>query len=78
MHFLHLPNRGCSCPSCTNNANRANYRRQSSHRIHRTHRIFWRKIFSHRFHRYSQIRRVWHPAIPTQPLNYLPTKPYAT
>ena len=24
MHFLHLPTRGCSCPSCTNNAN---YRR---------------------------------------------------
>ena len=34
---------------------------QSSHRIHRIHRSFWRKIFSHRFHRCSQIRRVWHP-----------------
>ena len=33
---------------------------QSSHRIHRIHRSFWRKIFSHRFHRCSQIRRVWH------------------
>ncbi len=22
---------------------------------------FWRKIFSHRLHRYAQIRRVWHP-----------------
>ena len=22
---------------------------------------FWRKIFSHRLHRFSQIRRVWHP-----------------
>ena len=35
---------------------------------------------SHRFHRCAQIRRVWHPAIPTQPLNYLPTEatePYA-
>ena len=36
-----------------------------------------RAKFSHRFHRCSQIRRVWHPAIPTQPLNYLPTEPYA-
>ncbi len=43
----------------------------SSHRLHRS---FWRKIFSHRLHRFSQIRRVWHPAIPTQPLNYLPTE----
>ena len=34
---------------------------------HRTHRNDWRKIFSHRFHRCSQIRRVWHPAMPTQP-----------
>ena len=46
----------------------------SSHRTHRTHRSFWRKIFSHRFHRFSQIRRVWHPAIPTQPPNYIPTE----
>ena len=36
--------RGCSCLSCTNKANRANY------------------------------RRVWHPAIPTQLPNYLPTE----
>ena len=35
---------------------------------------FWRKIFSHRLHRLTQIRRVWHPAIPTQPPNYLPTE----
>ena len=26
---------------------------------------------------YTQIRRVWHPAIPTQPPNYLPTEAYA-
>ena len=45
---------------------------QSSHRIHRIHRSFWRKIFSHRFHRCSQIRRVWHPAIPTPPSEVLP------
>ena len=32
-----------------------------SHGIHGIHRSFWRKIFSHRFHRCSQIRRVWHP-----------------
>ena len=31
-------------------------------------------ISSHRLHRFSQIRRVWHPAIPTQPPNYLPTE----
>ena len=29
---------------------------------------------SHRLHRCAQIRRVWHPAIPTQPPNYLPTE----
>ena len=45
-----------------------------SHRIHRIHGSFWQRIFSHRFHRCSQIWRVWHPAIPTQPLNYLPTE----
>ena len=28
---------------------------------HGIHRSFWRKIFSHRFHRCPQIRRVWHP-----------------
>ncbi len=39
----------------------------SSHRSHRNHRSFWRKIFSHRLHGCAQIRRVWHPAIPTQP-----------
>ena len=44
----------------------------SSHRSHRTHRSFWRKVFSHRLHGCAQIRRVWHPAIPTQPPNYLP------
>jgi len=33
----------------------------SSHRSHRTHRSFWRKVFSHRLHGYTQIRRVWHP-----------------
>ena len=29
---------------------------------------------SHGLHGYAQIRRVWHPAIPTQPPNYLPTE----
>ena len=41
--------------------------RSASHGIHRIHRSFWRKIFSHGFHGCAQIRRVWHPAIPTQP-----------
>ena len=45
-----------------------------SHRSHRIHRSFWCKIFSHRLHGCAQIRRVWHPAIPTQPPNYLPTE----
>ena len=31
---------------------------QSSHRIHRIHRSFWRRIFSHGFHRCSQIFRL--------------------
>ena len=35
---------------------------------------FWRKIFFHGLHGCAQIRRVWHPAIPTQPPNYLPTE----
>ena len=32
-----------------------------SHRIRRTHRTFWLRCASHRLHRFSQIRRVWHP-----------------
>ena len=39
---------------------------------HRIHRSFWQRIFSHRFHRCSQIWRVWHPAIPTPPSEVLP------
>ena len=31
---------------------------QSSHRIHLIHRSFWRRIFSHRFRRFSQIFRL--------------------
>ena len=31
---------------------------QSSHRIHRIHGSFWRRIFSHGFHRCSQIFRL--------------------
>ena len=46
--------------------------RISSHRIHRIHGNFWQRIFSHGFHRCSQIRRVWHPAIPTPPSEVLP------
>ena len=45
---------------------------QSSHGIHGTHRSFWWRRASHRFHRCSQIRRVWHPAIPTPPSEVLP------
>ena len=39
------------------------------------HRSFWLRIFSHRLHRFSQIRRVWHPAIPTPPSEFLPQNP---
>ena len=46
----------------------------SPHRIHGTHRNDRWGISSHRLHGYAQIRRVWHPAIPTQPPNYLPTE----
>jgi len=35
--------------------------RKSSHGIHGIHRSFRRRIFSHGFHRCSQIRRVWYP-----------------
>ena len=42
-------------------SHRSFWQRRASHRIHRIHRIFWRKIFSHGFHGYTQIRRVWHP-----------------
>ena len=55
-------------------SHRSFWRRSASHGIHRIHRSFWRKIFSHGLHGYSQIRRVWHPAIPTQSPNYLPTE----
>ena len=56
---------------------RSFWRKIFSHRTHGTHRNDWRKVFSHRLHGCAQIRRVWHPAIPTQPPNYLPTEPYA-
>ena len=36
-------------------------RREYSHRIRGTHRTFWLRWVSHRLHRFSQIRRVWHP-----------------
>ena len=71
MAFLPYPRhppRGCSCPSCTNQAI------VSSHRTHRIHGSFWQRIFSHRFHRCSQIRRVWHLAIPTPPSANSPTE----
>ena len=73
MHFLHLHNRGCSCPSCTNRA-------KFSHRFHRTHRNLLLRYSptdctdGHRLGGYGI------PAIPTQTPNYLPTEatePYA-
>ena len=33
-----------------------------------THRSFLQRRVSHRYHGCAQIRRVWHPAVPMQPL----------
>ena len=38
------------------------------HRIRRTHRTFWQRKPPTDRHRCAQIRRVWHPAIPTLPI----------
>ena len=54
--------RGCTCLKCTNRASR-----EYSHRIRRTHRTVWQRKPPTDRHRCAQIRRVWHPAIPTQP-----------
>ena len=42
--------------------------RRVSHRIHGTHRTFWQRKPPTDRHGYAQIRRVWHPAIPTPPI----------
>ena len=39
-----------------------------SHRTRRTHRTFWQRKPPTDRHGYAQIRRVWHPAIPTPPI----------
>jgi hypothetical protein len=39
-----------------------------SHRTRRTHRTFWQRKPPTDRHRCAQIRRVWHPAIPTPPI----------
>ena len=51
---------GCSSLCCTNKAVHTPTL-QSSHGTRRTHRTFWQIRASHRLHRFSQIRRVWHP-----------------
>ena len=56
--------RGCTCLKCTNKADGE----RVFHRIRRTHRTFWQRSASHRLHGCAQIRRVWHPAIPTPPI----------
>ena len=70
MHFLHST-RGCSGLHCTNQAATA-----SSHRIRRTHRNLLLRYpptdgtDAHRIlvpPSLDNCRRVWHPAIPTQP-----------
>ena len=47
---------------------------QSSHGIHRIHRSFWQRKPPTDRHRCAQIRRVWHPAIPTPPSDNPPTE----
>ena len=42
--------------------------KECSHRTRRTHRIFWQRKPPTDRHGYAQIRRVWHPAIPTPPI----------
>ena len=39
-----------------------------SHKIRGTHRTFWQRKPPTDRHRCAQIRRVWHPAIPTPPI----------
>ena len=51
-------------PSCTNQADGE----RMSHRIRGTHRTFWQRKPPTDRHRCAQIRRVWHPAIPTPPI----------
>ena len=41
---------------------------QIPHRIRRTHRTFWQRKPPTDRHGCAQIRRVWHPAIPTLPI----------
>ena len=50
----------CQSKKCTNRAVHAPTL-QFSHRTRRTHRTFWQIRASHRLHRLTQIRRVWHP-----------------
>ena len=52
MLFLHLPPRGCSCPSCTNRA-------KFSHRFHRCAQIrrVWHPCHTHAATKLSSLRR---------------------
>ena len=50
----------CQSKNCSNRAVHAPTL-QFSHRTRRTHRTFWQIGASHRLHRLTQIRRVWHP-----------------
>ncbi len=50
----------CQSKNCSNRAVHAPTL-QFSHRTRRTHRTFWQIRASHRLHRLTQIRRVWHP-----------------
>ena len=63
-NFKGVQLQGGSCLRCTNKANRAISRGCTCLKC-------TNKANS------ANYRRVWHPAIPTQPPNYLPTEPYA-
>ena len=84
---VHQPSSHCILPQNSPNSQKP-LAEISSHRRHRCAQIFLAEIFSHGLHRTRRIlvpslcnyRRVWHPAIPTQTPNYLPTEatePYA-
>ena len=55
--------------NCTNQAAPTKQTgRECSHRTRGTHRTFWQRKPPTDRHRCAQIRRVWHPAIPTPPI----------
>ena len=56
--------RGCTCLKCTNKAAPTKQCTNSPQNTRNTQNLLAEKAS----HRYAQIRRVWHPAIPTPPI----------